>query len=290
MDSAVYLSLPLPPPWRQEVVNGDILYINDVTGQSTSTHPFHIYMQFKEATTADIAASTNDTNNQDHEIFGDTALTGSLEEPVHHDDEQARFQTHNYTADYSNQASLEPTANDVRPSSRLTTGSRRGGGHLDYHCQWSERDVFGKVTLYGLTLRVFPDEVGKTLLKFDGMDGEWEYIALKGPYGSLELHDLYIGAKVSVFGRHLTISSANRAAVHFIDEERRRLMRQQEAFRQKIESLGHVPVVRKAESHAVKHIVRDHKTKGHVNLRALMKDNAKLGEQLASLGLAAHML
>lgn len=177
----------------------------------------------------------------------------------------------------------------ARPSSRLTTSSRRSG-YLDYHCQWSERDVFGKVTLYGLTLRVFPDEVGKTLLKFDGMDGQWDYIALKGPYGSLELHDLYIGAKVTVFGRHLTISSANRAAVHFIDEERGRLMRQQSEFRRKIESLGHVPVVRKVESQAVKHIVRDSKTKGHVNLRALIKDTAKLGEQLAALGLAPHLL
>lgn len=158
------------------------------------------------------------------------------------------------------------------------------GKHYDYKTQWNERDLFGKVTLYGLMIRYFEDH--NTLIKFDGIDGEWIFTSLKGPYGRLTQHDLYIGAQVTVFGRHLTILSCNAAAVQWAEREHKRLEKQQELFRSKILSVGQRPCVLKPEAQTIKHITRDQKAVVHVNLRKMLNENARLGEQLSSLGLS----
>jgi hypothetical protein len=161
---------------------------------------------------------------------------------------------------------------------------KKGGIKYDFHCQWSERDLFGKVTLYGLTIRFL--ETGEMMLKFDGIDGEWTFTSLKGPYGCLEMSDLYIGARIQVFGRHLTISSANAAACHWILNETTRLKKQQEEFQKRVESVGQVPCIQRKPISTIRHITRNSKTIGQTNLRQVMKENARLGEQLANLGLA----
>lgn len=236
------------------------MYVNDVTGERTSSHPLEAFLKYRQAEPLEA------TFQPDNEPYED----GKEQELAYYDEGQPLQDT----ADPAYQEETKgPEKSDKEAKHKA----------FDFHCQWSERDIFGKVTLYGLTLRVLG---ARTCIKFDGMDGQWEYIALKGPFGSLELHDLFIGAKVSVFGRHLTISSANLAACEWIDKERRRLGKQADEFRRRIESVGHVPVVRKVDVQSVKHIMRDSKTKGQVNLRNILKDNAKLGEQLASLGMA----
>jgi hypothetical protein len=178
-----------------------------------------------------------------------------------------------------------PLANPLLDESTPNKDTKKKGGiKYDFHCQWSERDLFGKVTLYGLTLRFL--ETGEMLLKFDGIDGEWTFTSLKGPYGCLEMSDLYIGARIQVFGRHLTISSANAAACHWIFNETARLKKQQEEFQKRVESVGQVPCIQRKPVSTIRHITRNSKTIGHTNLRQLMKENARLGEQLANLGLA----
>jgi hypothetical protein len=139
-----------------------------------------------------------------------------------------------------------------------------------------------------LTIRFLDN--GDTLLKFDGINGEWTFTALKGPYGVLEMQDLFIGARVNVFGRHLTISSANAAACNWIQSEQARLEKEQEEFRRKIESLGEVPCIRKKTISTIRDITRNAKTAGQTNLRQILKDNARLGDQLASLGLADQIV
>jgi len=90
-----------------------------------------------------------------------------------------------------------------------------------------------------------------------------------------------------VFGRHLTISSANTAACQWNEAESQCLVKQQELFRKKIESVGEVPCVRKkVENGKIGSIARGDAHYGKHNLRMILKDNAKLGEQLFKLGLA----
>lgn len=163
------------------------------------------------------------------------------------------------------------------------------GKFYEYHCQWTERDLFGKVNLYGLTLR-FYDEQQKTVIRFDGLVGEWVYSVIQGPYGPLEHIDFFIGAKITVFGRHLTISSASGSAIRWIEKERKRLDKQQEMFREKIMAVGKVPCVKGKQTDIVRHITRGADTlPGHTDLRKLLTYNARLGAQLASLGLSEQL-
>jgi hypothetical protein len=166
------------------------------------------------------------------------------------------------------------------------TNTKNNPNVLEYHCQWKERNLFGHLSVYGLTLR-YNIQDGTTSVRFDGVsDSEWTFAALKGPYGAIEPHDLFVGAKIEIFGRHLTISSGNSHALHWIVHEAHRLQKLQEKFRLKIESVGHKPIVKPHERKVINHITRDVKTAGHVNLRKILNDTARLGEQLAQLGLA----
>jgi hypothetical protein len=163
------------------------------------------------------------------------------------------------------------------------------GKYYEYHCQWSERDLFGKVNLYGLTFRYY-EESHKTLIKFDGLVGEWVYSVIQGPYGPLEHIDFFIGAKIKVFGRTVTISSASGSAVRWIEAQRKKLEKQQERFREKIMAVGGVPCVKPKPKDVVRNITRgDGAEPGHTDLRKVLQLNAKLGEQLVSLGLCDQL-
>jgi hypothetical protein len=142
--------------------------------------------------------------------------------------------------------------------------------------------------MYGLTIRFLADN--STLVRFDGIDASWTFTALKGPYGVLEKYDLFVGSKISLFGRHLTISSANGAACRWIRQEKTRLEKQQAEFRRRIESVGQTPCVRKREKETAQSIARTLKGDEYTNLRFLLKDSARLGEQLAKLGLASKVV
>jgi hypothetical protein len=62
-----------------------------------------------------------------------------------------------------------------------------------------------------MIIRYFEDE--RTLVRFDGVEGDWQYSVLEGLYGPVTLLDLFIGSKVKIFGRSLAITTASRLGV-----------------------------------------------------------------------------
>ena len=145
--------------------------------------------------------------------------------------------------------------------------------------------LFGDINSYCLTIRYNIDD-GSSIVKFDGVDAKWYMNVLEGPYGPIERWDLFIGAKVRIFGRHLSITSANASVCHWNDVQAKKLMKKQELLRQKIESVGAIPIVRRQVPVCIKNIVRASKAEGRTDLRRLFNENAKLYEQLTKLGLA----
>lgn len=311
----------LPPHWSQHRdAFGNVYYYNEVTQEESQTHPYEKFLQASKTITKasatkrpssssrptttmsqspeeffkDVLGTNNKPSDENREVPGGESGTGK---EYHYYDSSKKSSTDLLQIEYppgspnSNQSPLNPFEDqpeELGRDTRKSTGTGKSGGvKYDYHCQWNERDLFGKVSLYGLTIRFL--ENGDTLVKFDGIEGAWTYTALKGPYGTLEMADLFIGAKINVFGRHLTISSANAAACHWIHDESRRLRHQQNEFRKKIEAIGEVPCIRKKVVETVRHITRNTKTMGQTNIRQLMKENARLGEQLANLGLAQQI-
>lgn len=119
---------------------------------------------------------------------------------------------------------------------------------------------------------------------FAGIEAEWIYSALDGPSGPLEQSDLYIGAKINVFGRHLTISSANLSAIQWIEREANTIEKRVEDYRNRILSMGVTPCVKKIPPPVVRNITRSTRMKGQRDLRLLRNEFSKLGEQLANLG------
>jgi len=155
----------------------------------------------------------------------------------------------------------------------------------DFRCLWKELGLFGNVNSYGLTLRYFED--GSTVVRFDGLDGQWVFSQLEGTHGPIERYDLFVGAKIRVFGRHLTISSTSASTCQWIDEEGKRLQKRQDWLQSKIESVGAVPVVRRNEPIGVKCNFTKKANSGNADLRRLHGENAKLAAQLAELGMGS---
>lgn len=256
--------------------------MNELTREESKEHPAERYIQYKEQQqreyddanrqTTDVERDNNDTENADQEAIArgnddDGGCDGT------YDDEYPRDATLNSAMEDS---SKKPSAQRTKDSKVIP----------EYYCQWSERDLFGKVNLFGLRIRYGEDS---TIVKFDGIEGEWIYSALEGPYGPIQMEDLFIGAKVTVFGRHLTISSINTAATKWIEKEEKRLRKQQDEFTHKLESVNAVPCVRKPHQGTVRHITRAAKGIGQTNLRKMKNENARLGEQMAQLGLGQLM-
>lgn len=243
----------LPPHWSLSD-EGD-LFINSVTGEKTEEHPLSRFHTMR-----------------------------------------SRYIVENITNGNGNSSFLESkpisSGGPSRPLSRSGTieDALNGSGKkdfFDYHCQWSERDSNGKVSKYGLTIRYIEDS--QILVKFDGINAEWVYSSLQGPSGPIEQCDLFIGAKVTVFGRHLTISSASSASVQWIEKEAIKMERKIEDYRQRIESMGVTPCVRRAPPAPVRNISRGTRLQGQRDLKLLRGEMVRLGEQLASLGFA-HLL
>ena len=158
---------------------------------------------------------------------------------------------------------------------------------VDFRCVWREAGLFG-IKSFGLVIRYFEDN-GNILVKFDGIEGEWRLSALEGPYGPIDRNDLFVGGKIQLFGRSLTISAANASVCHWIDVEGKRLQNMIKWLQTKIETVGAVPIIRREAPTMTSNIQRSSKAEGHQNLRKLKAEIAKLGEQLAYLGLS-HLL
>jgi hypothetical protein len=143
--------------------------------------------------------------------------------------------------------------------------------------------LFGDKNVYSMRLRYFDDQ--RTYVKIDGIEGDWELTVLEGPYGPVDKYDLYIGGVVKVFGRHLTIASANASICHGIELRARKMKKQMAFMQERIENLGAVPIIRREPPTVMRHIQRSAKAEGHVDTRKLLIDVTKLAEQLCDLGL-----
>lgn len=254
----------LPPFIRAVERKGSTVYLNDITGDFNSRHPLDRY----KSMVAKVESSPKDD-----------AEDVQIEESHPVSDEQS-----------PRLLDFEPLSDSIPKAETPATPKTEADQLLEYHCQWKERNAFGQMSMYGLTLR-FDLSNGTTSVRFDGVvNSDWTFTALKGPYGALEPHDLYVGAKVQVFGRHLTISTANSTAVRWIEREAKRLNNLQAKFRKRIESVGQKPIVIAPKPEVVRHVERENKKAGQINLRKLLSDVSKLGEQLANLGLAEFAL
>jgi len=180
-------------------------------------------------------------------------------------------------------ASAHPLANPLNDTA--LKARMRGQKYNDFRCMWKEFGLMGETNSYGLVIRYYPD--GQTVIKFDGVEGKWHLSQLMGPYGPLDRYDLFVGAKVTVFGRHMSIASCGASTCRWIEDEGRRLAQQQEWLQQRVESVGAVPLVQRAPPMGPSSAQgRAGKAAGSDDLRRRANENAKLAEQLAGLGMA----
>jgi hypothetical protein len=288
------LEILLPPNWSKEVRDGLNIFVNDISGEETTEHPYHQFLRKFTQTPVTNSSQSGRTSAAPNVLRSSLSSSGKKRESICGIDGPglaAASSRPQSTVDFM------PDSRHSSPNINEFFGTRTEPlfpdlvntkeCFYDYHCQWTERDIHGDVSMYGLTIRY--QKNGTTMIKFDGIDATWTYTALKGPYGCLEMHDLFIGAQITLFGRHLTISAANSAACKWISKEKKRLEKQQEEFRRKIESIGEIPCVRRKDTSNVKNITRVGKLDEQTNLRLLLKENARLGEQLAKLGLAQRL-
>lgn len=259
----------LPPFIRAVERKGTTVYLNDATGEFDSRHPLD---RFKERIKLELDQTNSLPNN--HSENGQESMSFTVDNAVAENMDETRGEDQS----------------PVEVEKPISEKNDSGQPLMEYHCQWKERNAFGQMSMYGLTLR-YNIADGTTSLRFDGVsNSDWTFTALKGPFGALEPQDLYVGARVEVFGRHLTISSANSASVRWIENEAKRLGKLQDRFRKKIESVGQKPIVIPPKPGVIRNVERVNKKAGQINLRKLLNDVSKLGEQLAQLGLSEFAL
>lgn len=163
-----------------------------------------------------------------------------------------------------------------------------GGEHLDFRCEWKEIGLKGNIMSYGITLKYFVEDKHFELV-FDGVDATWKYSKLDGKYGPVDKYDLFIGSQISLFGRHLSISSTNSDICRMIDNMEKKMKKKRAYLQEKIEMLGVIPVVKRVTQDRVRNITRSSSKTGHGNLRQLQNEVLKLSEQMGDLGLA-HLI
>lgn len=285
MEGLEYL---LPPHWHKDSQGAG--FYNILTNESSEINPFEKYLEARSKYFGNNTSGiSNPPTPQRDTTRSGNYLSNSPNTHQNNDNLHVEFDdsVSNVSYDFQHEAPQTNNNNTSSPTTNNIISTREmelKGKWYAYKCQWNERDCFGKVSLYGLTIRYYEDN--STLIKFDGIQGEWFYSSLQGDYGPITHHDLYIGAKINIFGRHLTISSANGAAIQWSEKEYKRLMAQQQAYHNKILSVRETPCIRLKEPKAVRNITRDDKSAANVDLRKVLIDNAKLGEQLVNLGLS----
>ena len=249
---------PPPPPWRRVVneIDQSVWYVNDTTSEQTTIHPLSRYHD--EHNNVDAAATKTDVDRD------------------RRNPSDADIETLTATENRHRTATLADGAEGFLPPS----------SNLQFRCTWKELGLFGDRQVFGLTIMYSADDQ-KTLVKFDGIDNaSWQYSSLEGPHGPCNRYDLFIGSRIKLFGRTLTISSASTVACQWIDREYAKLLKQQDYLISKVESVGSKPVVRRPQNQPMLNITRDEKGGGgRCDLRKVVNENARLGEQLASLGL-----
>ena len=239
-------AVQLPPPWRKTSEG----YLNEITGALSPDHPFQRYVQ------------------------GNAQQVSQPEE----EDGAAGTPGRPYLAEKIQVAAMGA---DIGGSSSSSRPQKLR--HWDFRCMWKELGLFGNVNSYGLTIRYYED--GQTVVNFDGLDGRWHFSQLDGPHGPLDRYDLFVGAKIRIFGRHLTIAATSASTCQWIDEEGKRLLKRQDWLQSKIESVGAVPAVRRPTPTGIKGHFGKKANSGNADLRRISEQNKKLAEQLACLGM-----
>jgi hypothetical protein len=160
---------------------------------------------------------------------------------------------------------------------------KEDGDFGEFTCRWREQNMSGEKINYSVTLRYYV-ESRRITVRFDGVDAQWRYSEIEGRYGPITRHDLFLGARIKLFGRSLTINAVAGDACSWIDHEAVLLRRQREFLQDKIISVGAMPVVKRDSPQQLSSIGRE--VAGSVNLRRLFNEVMQLREQLSDLGLS----
>jgi hypothetical protein len=265
-------ALPLPPPWAYEMdVEDRTYFVNTKTGEKTHEHPF---------------VRAVGLSKDDDEMLGVKKALAGLKDTL---SRTAAAKTPQLKQNGERGDSLDKSGTvDLQAlnmiDKTLTPTKKEGVPSTNYRCVWKESSLFGECNSYGLRIRYFDDQ--RTMVKIDGVDGEWILTQLDGQYGPVNKYDLFVGGKVRIFGRWLTITSASASVCHGITVEAKRMEKMIAAMQGRIEGVGAVPIIRRSVPTTVRHIVRSAQPEGHENLRKILIDCTKLSEQMCSLGLA----
>lgn len=254
----VVTALPLPPPWK--CVDG--IYLNEITGETNEKHPFVVALEL-------LNESNNDPKN---EVF----LTNQEVKGPDEGDSMLN------TASLNNSNTLLTETMNMNTMSTTNTPQ-----FVDFKCNWEKIGLFEDRDLFGLTIRYY--ENGVTCLKFDGANKEWIETVVEGPNGPVDRYDLFIDGKVKIFGRTISISTTCASNCHWIYNEGQKLLKKQSWLQSKIESIGAVPVVKRPPPKVAQGF-RAAKSEGQTNLRRIVSENIKLGEQMVDLGLGHFLM
>jgi hypothetical protein len=155
---------------------------------------------------------------------------------------------------------------------------------IEFRCHWQEKNVQGDTLLYNLYLRYFKYD-GHFEIKFNKIDGAWAYSYLEGSYGPINEYDLFIGGKIKLFGRNLTIQYASASFCRWIDETANEMKKKRLFLQTKLENIGVKAVVPREMTQITRNITRDsNQIGGHTNLRKLYIEISLLEKQLCDNG------
>ena len=290
--------MPVPPPWQ---VNEDGKgWINDITGEESLEHPLKRILEAKRATeepAEDVNSTALVVSTQGEEPTNAEAsieekdneeaaalVVAKEEDETGEEGQQQQEQLALPDSKGTGATQLAPIENENARKLMKASSRASRGRYSDFRCLWKEKGLFGETNSYGLTLRYYED--ASTDIRFDGVEGMWVATQLDGPYGPLDKLDLFVGAKIKIFGRHLSINSTGASTTHWIEEEGKRLMKQQNWLQERVESVGRMPVVRRPPpSGPLAFSGRSNKPAGGDNLRMITVNNAKILEQLSTLGM-----
>lgn len=325
-------SIPLPPPWRQVVLDHKPAFMNDLTGVMTDTHPLQAIIDMVTEQQRLIAQapriennvsnlmkpevnsmfSPNASNNQPlNMVYSDNSNNNDMNgmfatapqfppKPQSGKIDQSEYENYRNVslpssreqltlpplvgdAGIPSTAGLSLLPKDTAPSPNECDPSKE---YVEFRCNWKEKGLFGNTNAFGLVIRYYSSQ--KIMVCFDDVDAKWEFSQLEGPHGPLSRYDLFVGAKVKLFGRTLTICSCNATVCHAIEMEGQRLAKKANWLQSKIESVGMQPCIKRtsdAGGTVIRHISRSSKSYGSVNLRKSSLANMKLREQMIAIGL-----
>lgn len=217
--------MPVPPPWE---LGEDGRYHNTITDEFIDFHPLRKLFMSNQANEPQVESPLPIMPQ-----LSSIAQTEGVDNTQHISSSSSRSS--------SMFPSLNPQLESIaapNSTSKPEFLTKRPKSFADFRCYWKEVGLFGKVNSYTVLIRYYQD--CSVDVKFNGIDGIWQYSHLEGPYGVLDRLDMFIGAKINLFGRHLTISSASASLCHEIELEGKRLLKRQDFLRSKIESVAAV--------------------------------------------------